>query len=119
MNLVKRYKPRDLKQKNKSRLDVYDGRNKNYRISLEECEEWSLMPASVENPEEYLVAKGLYLLACSQFSPVDMMVLSNSKSIRDVVVENGWNYDSYKKQLQRQRKNFVSVASSHGYEYFN
>ncbi|WP_163336118.1 hypothetical protein [Desulfopila sp. IMCC35008] len=116
-NLLKRYKPRNFNEKNRSRLDVYDGKNKNYRVSETECEEWFLMPASLGTPEEYLIAKQLLSITREHFSEQDMLVISGNSSIRDVVVANNMNYDQYYKQLQRRRESFRAVISTHGYEY--
>lgn len=116
LNLLRRHKPRPLGRKNKSILDLYDPRNDSFRISFSDREELNLLPGSLDNPEDLLAAKQLYLLAGNHFSKVDFEVMAGRR-ITDVVKEKRWNYECYKKQLQRRRESFKAVLFTHGYEY--
>ncbi|MBM9514713.1 hypothetical protein [Desulfogranum marinum] len=114
-NLVRKHRPRPKDEGLNTRFDILDPRNKNFVISISDYEHWFDLPSWGTSPEETLSAKQLFRIMCEFFNKNDLNVMVGRKTIKDVITENGWNYDQYVKWLSRRKEKFKQVVIANGY----
>lgn len=106
-NLRRQYRPRSQDEYIAKNSDIYDERNKNFRISYDEYQDWLDMAEGYGNPEIILLAKELLNLMLGHFGELNVQVLLGIVSRRDVIIRCGINGKQYDKRLNRQRELFI------------
>ncbi|NTV13463.1 MAG: hypothetical protein HGA96_05970 [Desulfobulbaceae bacterium] len=114
-NLRRRYRPRSREEYIAKNTDIYDERNKNFRLSYEEYEDWLDMTECLDNPEIILSAKELFNLMLGHFGKRNVQVMIGMITMRDAAVATGLNYDQYAKRLSLKRELFIQALYDIGY----
>ena len=114
-NLRRRYRPRCSDDYIGRNTDIYDERNKNFRLPYDEYQEWVDMTESADDPEAILSAKQLLQMMLGFFGEIDTQVLLGMIPRSEAVLRCGLNRKQYERRLNGQRELFIKALNDIDY----
>jgi DNA-directed RNA polymerase specialized sigma24 family protein len=114
-NEVRRYRPRSSDEGIAPCFDVLDEKNKNFRASYEDYQNWLNVAEGNDNPESILMAKELLGMMLAYFGEREAQVLLGMASETDACRSLGLNRKTYRKRLSRLRLKFLDYLYKTGY----